>query len=262
MSTGALQRQADEDEASAAWAVSLAVGVPPPVGSRETIGALLGRPGSGVGSSVGSSVGGGSGGGGRSGAPSLQSQLAGGGGGNSLQPSGVSNPPPPMHDQRSAAQRRPYTRDKALREDETRRTAWDTSQLDLSDVMASGPLKLGALFTPSAGGPMHGGGMHGAGMGPGGARVVRRGPECAGHSMGCSAAAGGYSRPMVVTGPPGAFNARAGGLSVGGVAAGGGQRGLLPRQGEAHPHAHVTQLYSPKGRGAAPGGRPQRFGVR
>ena len=282
MSTGALQRQADEEDEDlqgAAWAVSLAVGAPPSVGSRETIGSLFGRPGSGVGGGVGGGVAGGvaaggvaaggaggsAGGGGRSGAPTLQSQLAGGGGGNSLQPSGVSNLPPPLHDQRTAAQRRPYTRDGAHREDETRRTAWDTSQLDLSDVMASGPLKLGALFTPSAGGPvhgggMHGGGMHGGGMAAGGARVGLqgwRGPELAGPSMGYATAVGGYSRPMV-TGPPGAFNARAGGLSVGGIAAGGGvQRGLLPRQGEAH--AHVTQLYSPKGRGA---GRPQRFQMR
>ena len=36
-------------------------------------------------------------------------------------------------------------------EDETRKTAWDASQLDLSDVMAGGPLRLGNLFATGGG---------------------------------------------------------------------------------------------------------------
>lgn len=44
-------------------------------------------------------------------------------------------------------------RGRALLEDDTRKTAWEASHLDLSDVMKGGPLVLGALF--STGGDRH-----------------------------------------------------------------------------------------------------------
>lgn len=161
-------------------------------------------------------------------------------------------PPPPyplglqggVYREASRGSRRPHAP-----VDETRRTAWDASQLDLSDMMASGPLKLGTLFAPTSScavssAPAGGGGRASAWRG--GAEGKAPYSATAGPAQHRSTA----SRPMTTM-----AEMRVGSSRLGGSA-------LSPRPGSSHPTASGSNAGLPAHAARSPPRPRNRFALR